>query len=316
MDKVWEIKDPESYLKAKNTAPRPVPLPREERDPASAYNRSLLAWGLGQLYNDQVVKGTVFLVLMLFTIFGTVLGAIYRLELYRVLLSHGISPSTLFLAGEALLFSVLLFWVHNAADAYFFAARRRRTRFIGVNSTVAPSLCSLVLPGWGQYLNGQPVKGAFCASLAVLGVFSVLTSVFTYRIWPFLDAGTARFTIEGIFAVSLLFLPLVPAIWVFSVHDAFKVSSDDLLKEPLWERMKAAYYRGRTQGWVRGVFPQIQGTFLLVLFLTFFIIVVHFWFPTGFYTRKLAAAQTLLQGRGMTIVPELIGKMLEFIASW
>jgi hypothetical protein len=315
MEKVWEIKDPESYLRGKKIARGPRPALREERDPSSAYNRSLLAWGLGQLYNDQLVKGTVFMVLMLAVFGGTVLGAIYRNEVYRFLLDRGISCSAMFLTAETLLCGVLLFWVYNAADAYSFAARYRRTRFRGIPSRVTPFLCSLLLPGWGQYLNGQPLKGALCASLAVIGVFSVLAVILTFLAWPLLDPTDNRFIVEEIFAVCLLIIPLAPLLWVLSAHDALKVSRDDLLKEPLWERIKAAYYRGRTQGWVRGVFPQIKGTFMLALYLTFFVIVVHYWFPTGFYAKHLTAAQALLRGRGMTIVPELIGKLLTMMAA-
>ena len=314
IEQVWEIKDPEAYLQRKRTATGPRPDTREQKDPSSAYNRSLLVWGLGQLYNDQLIKGAVFMVMMLVVLGSTVLGVIYRIEVHRFLLSRGISRSAMFLAAETLVCCALLFWIHNAADAYHSAARYRRTPFSGVPSRITPFLCSLLVPGWGQYLNGQPVKGALCAGLAVIGVFSVLAAILTFRAWPLLDPADSRFIVEEIFAVCMLIAPVVPLLWTFSAYDALKVSRDEFLKEPLWERIKAAYYRGRTQGWVRGVFPQIKGTFLLVLSLTFFVIVVHYWFPTGFYAKLLSSVQALLQDRGMTIVPELIGKLLAMMA--
>jgi hypothetical protein len=313
MEKVWEIKDPEAYLRGKKRTAGTMRPPREERDPSSAYNRSMLVWGLGQLYNDQLIKGAMFMVMMLVVLGSTVLGVIYQNEVYRFLLSRGISRSAMFLAAETLVCCALLFWVHNAADAYHSAARYRRTPFSGVPSRITPFLCSLLVPGWGQYLNGQPVKGALCAGLAVIGVFSVLAAILTFRAWPLLDPADSRLIVEEIFAVCLLIAPVVPLLWTFSAYDALKVSRDEFLKEPLWERIKAAYYRGRTQGWVRGVFPQIKGTFLLVLFLTFFVVVVHNWFPTGFYARQLSSAHARLQNRGMIIMPELIGKLLAFL---
>jgi len=312
MDKVWEIKDPEAYLKGTKTVPRQMP-PREEKDPAAAYSRSLFCWGLGQLYNDQLVKGAVFMASMLLLFGGTVLAVIYRQFLLDFLTARTVSRSSSFLAAEALLLLVLLFWISNAADAYRRAALSRRTRFPGVSSRVTPLLGSLAVPGWGQFLNGQPIKGSIFSVLAVIGGFSVLSVLLTYLAWPLLEAGDARFLAEGIAATCLLLAPLAPLLWTISAYDAFSVSGDDLLKEPLWERIKAAYYRGRTQGWVRGVFPQIKGTFMLVLFLAFFVIVVHYWFPTGFYARLLESAQTLLRGRGMTIVPELIGRALDAV---
>jgi hypothetical protein len=315
MEKVWEIKDPDAYLRGKKPATGPRPALREEKDPSRAYNLSMFYWGGGQLYNDRLVKGAVFLVSQVLVLAGAVLYVIYDDELVQFLQTRGTSLSSAFLGGEALLFCILLFWVSNAADAYRSAARTRKTRFRGVNSRVTPLLGSLVLPGWGQFLNGQPVKGSFYSALAVVSVFSVLAVVLTFLAWPLLDPTDSRFIVEGISAVCLLIAPLVPLLWTLSAYDALKVSMDDLLKEPLWERIKAAYYRGRTQGWVRGVFPQIKGTFLLVLSLTFFLIVVHYWFPTGFYAKLLASVQALLQDRGMTIVPELIGKLLAMMAA-
>lgn len=310
--KVWEIKDPGTYLKKKRTSTREQ---RQEKDPAAAYSRSILAWGLGQLYNDQVIKGTVFMVAMVLAIFGMVLGIIYRDEIYQFMLGRGISRSSAFLAGEAVLFAALLFWLSNAIDAYRGAARTRRTPFRGVTSRVTPCLGSLFVPGWGQFLNGQPVKGSIFSILAVMAGFSVLSVILTYLAWPFLESGDARFTVEEISAVSLLFLPLAPLLWTFGAYDALKVSHEELLKEPLWERTKAAYYRGRTQGVVRGIFPQIRRTLILVLLLAVFVIIVTFWSPAEFYAGLLKSLRKLLDDRGFAIVPELIDRLLES-AGW
>lgn len=184
-----------------------------------------------------------------------------------------------------------LFWVSNAAEAYRTAARTLKSRFPGVPSRFTPFLGSLLVPGWGQFLNGQPVKGSLFSVLAVITGFSVLSVILTFLAWPRLDAGDARFIIEGIAAVCQLLVPLAPLLWIFSAHDAYKVSREELLKEPLWERIKAAYYRGRTQGLVRGLFPQIMGTFLLVVFLVVLMIVVHYWFPAGFYAKQLSSSR-------------------------
>jgi len=53
---------------------------------------------------------------------------------------------------------------------------------------------------------------------------------------------------------------------------------------------------------------------MLILYLAFFVIVVHYWFPVGFYAKLLSSTQTLLRDRGMTIVPELIDRLLAFMA--
>ncbi|MHB8846636.1 MAG: hypothetical protein ACYC7L_18025 [Nitrospirota bacterium] len=306
--KVWEIKDPGTYLRKEKTSTREL---RQEKDPAQAYSKSIVAWGLGQLYNDQVVKGAVFLVAMVLAVFGIVLGVIYRGEIYQFMLDRGMSRSSAFLALEVALFTALLFWVSNAVDAYRGAARTRKTRFRGVTSRVTPFLGSLAVPGWGQFLNGQPLKGSIFSVLAVIAGFSVLSVVLTNLAWPLLDGGDARFTVEEISTVCLFITPLAPLLWAFGAYDALKVSREELLKEPLWERIKAAYYRGRTQGFVRGIFPQIRRTAVLVLLLAIFVIVVRYWSPAEFYIGELKSMQKLLDDRGMSIVPELIGRLLE-----
>jgi TM2 domain-containing membrane protein YozV len=312
MEKVWEIKDPDSYLRKKTVVRKGPPV--AEKDPAKAYSLSLLCWGGGQLYNNQLAKASVFLITMVLLLVFTVLGATNSAELLKFLHEKKISLSDAFLYAEIALFFIILIWVFNAGDAYHFARRTRRTPFRGVNSKLTPILGSLVLPGWGQFLNGQQLKGSIYAGLSVVSIFSVLSVVLTFLAWPMLDASDTRFLAEGISAVCLIIVPFIPFLWLFSAYDALMVSLDDLKKEPLWERIKAAYYRGRSQGWVRGVFPQIKGTFLLVLVLAFFVIIVHYyWFPKEFYTEQLMSVKQLLSERGMTIVPGLIDRLLMWI---
>jgi TM2 domain-containing membrane protein YozV len=311
MEKVWQIPDPDELLRIPKTGTPKKPAPvREAKDPAKAYTLSTVVWGLGQLYTDQIVKGALFMVLMLLAAAGAVFSFFSWDTVLVFLVLRDLSLSGAFLNLEILLFCLLLLWTYNAGDAYHRAAKSRTTRFRGVSSRVSPVLCSLMVPGWGQYLNGQPVKGGIYRSLSVLAIFSLLSAPAVFLAWPYLEHTNSRFIVEGIFAVSVLGAPLLPLLWAFSVHDAFKVSRDDLLKEPLGERLKAAYYRGRTQGWVRGVFPQVKGTFLLVLFLAFFIIVVDYWFPKSFYVEQLTHLRSTLDHQGMTIVPELIGSIL------
>ncbi len=312
MEKVWEIKDPDSYLKKTKVRKR---SPADEKNPAKAYSLSLLYWGGGQLYNDQIASGAVLLITMVLLIVFAVLGATNFDELLKFLRESDISFSDAFLYLEASLFFIILVWIANAGGAYHHARRSRRTPFRGVNSRVTPLLCSLVLPGWGQFLNGQQLKGSIYASFSIASIFSLLSACLTYLAWPLLDASASRFLVESIFAVCVVIVPLVPFLWLFSAYDAFAVSRDDLKKEPLWERLKAAYYRGRTQGFVRGVVPQIKGTFLLALMLIFFLIVVTFWSPKEFYIERLTDIKKLLDERGMTIVPELIGRMLAWMTA-
>ncbi|MCK9418648.1 MAG: hypothetical protein M0R70_04615 [Nitrospirae bacterium] len=311
MEKIWVIEDPDEYLPSQETmritheSPPPA-----EKNPAAAYTLSLFFWGAGQIYNGQKEKGLWFLFSMLLSYTGVVLSLVYGKPLFHALRSYGISSLVIFMAAEILLFCVLVFWNYNAGDAYHTAVRARKTPFTEVPGRVYPVLCSLLIPGWGQHLNGQPVKGSIFTCCSIFSLFSVVSIPVTLLAWPSLEASAARTTIEGIFTLMVLFAPLIPLLWIFGSFDALKVSLDDFKKEPLSERIKCANYRRRTHGLVGGVIPQIRSTIFLLLFLAFLIIISSHAVPKHFYLDQLVDAQTWLRTRGMTIVPALIGRLL------
>jgi TM2 domain-containing membrane protein YozV len=314
MEKIWAIKDPDTYLSRKKTVVRKQPQ-TAGKNPVKAYNLSLLYWGGGQFYNNQPIKGSIFFMIMMFLFSVAVLLLSNYDQLIPVLREHGIILSNAFLALEVVLFLIFLFWAFNASDAYHHARRSRRIPFRGIDSKLAPMIGSLLLPGWGQFMNGQELKGSIHTSLGVVGFFSAISVVLTYLAWPLLDTSDTRFLVESIFAVSLIIVPFVPLLHLYSSLEALKVSLDDLKKEPLWERIKAAYYRGRSQGLVKGVFPRIKSTCLLFLVFIFFAIVVYYWFPKAFYSAKITNIKQMLSGRGMIIIPDLINHLLVWIES-
>jgi TM2 domain-containing membrane protein YozV len=312
MEKVWEIKDPDEYLKRRKTKKQQA-APRIERNPARAYTLSLLVWGSGQSYNEQYGKSLVFQALLIVLIVGAVVAGIFNDRLLLFMKTNQIPFSQAYLFVESLFFIILVFWISVAGDAYRTAARSRATRFTGLPSRVVPCLCSLLFPGWGQFLNGQPVKGAFFSAVSVFSLFAIVSIPVTLLSWHALEASDARFIVETIFAVTVLYAPLIPVLWLFSAYDALKVSVDELKKEPLWERVKAAYYRGRTQGWVRGVFPQIRSTLFLILFLIVLVFVISHTLPAGFYAGLLGSVSSSLRRLGMSILPEIIDQAVPII---
>jgi TM2 domain-containing membrane protein YozV len=312
MDKVWEIKNPEEYLKS-SKAKRPQ-APRVERNPARAYTLSLLLWGAGQSYNKDHGKALALQLLLLALAVGTVVAAIFNDRLLLFLQASHIPPSQSFLFVESLFFSILVFWVSIAGEAYRTAARSRSARFPGIQSQVYPCLCSLLFPGWGQFLNGQPVKGASFSVVSVFGFFALVSIPATMLFWPSLDASDTRFIVEAIFAAAVLYAPLILLLWLFSAYDALTVSLDELKKEPLWERIKAANNRRRTQGWVRGVFPHIRSTLVLMLVLLVLSLIISRTLPAGFYAGLLGAVSTALRRQGMIILPEIIDRAIPVIA--
>jgi TM2 domain-containing membrane protein YozV len=314
MEKIWEIEDPDERPRRRKTkVVIAAERSRLEKDPAKAYSLSLIFWGGGQLYNDQLVKGALFLFAMVLTYGGAVLSIIYRAAILRFLRVHEVSLAGACLSVQVLMLCVLLFWTYNAGDAYHTAGRTRKTSFHGVQSRLYPALCSLLVPGWGQFLNGQPVKGSIYAALSVIGFFSALMITVTFLAWPLLDVSDTRYIVEGVAAVALFIVPLVPPLWALSCYDALRVSLDDYLKEPLRERIKAANNRRRTQGWVQGLFPQIRMTAVFFLFLVFLAVLAYYYIPLDYYVERLTRVQERLARRGMTILPELIQRVLSLM---
>ncbi len=308
MEKIWVIEDPDEKARTRKT--KDTGFLRDQKSPAVAHSLSMLLWGAGQFHADLVIKGLAFFFLMLLVASGAVLAVLNRTAILDVLRSRGIALSDVFLLVECFLLVVLVFWVYNAADAYHLAARVRSRPFTGVKNRVFPFLCSLLVPGWGQYLNGQPVKGGFYASLSVIGIFALLSVVLTPLAWPVLEASRSRDIIEEVFAAAVLIAVFVPFVWIIGSYDALKVSLDDYLKEPFLERVKAMNNRRRTQGWVRGVFPRIGNIFILALVLAVFFAAAHWVFPERYYVSLLDSAGQHLRHQGMTIVPEMIRTML------
>jgi TM2 domain-containing membrane protein YozV len=233
--------------------------------------------------------------------------------LFHMLRSHDISCLSIFIAAEVLFFGALVFWSYNAGDAYHTTVRERTTPFTEVPSRVLPLLCSLLIPGWGQHLNGQPVKGGLFAFFSIFSLFTIVSIPATLLVWPSLEASEARTTIEWIFTLMVLFAPVIPVIWIFGSFDAFKVSIDDLKKEPFLDRIKYANNRFRMQGFVRGVIPHIRSTIFLLLLLVFLFIISSYAVNRHFYIDQLAEARTWLQKQGMMIMPALIGRLISGI---
>lgn len=315
MEKIWEIKDPEQYFRKKKRKTRELP-PAIQKNPARAYTLSLFFWGGGQTYNEQRGKGVLLQLLLIMFCVGIALSLFYGKPLLEFLRSHGISNADAFLGAEALLFFVLIVWRYNAGDAYHTAVKMNKKKFRGIQNRVYPFLCSLLLPGWGQFLNGQPVKGSIFSAFSTIALFSLISIPAAFAAWPFLEDSETRFIVEEILFLTVLFAPLIPFIWLFGSFDALKVSLDELKKEPFFERVRSANNRRRTQGWVRGVFPQFKSTAILGFVLVFLVIAAYYYVPahTSYYRDQLADAQARLQKQGMTLVPELINRLLSLMA--
>lgn len=313
-EKVWVVEDPDEKPQRTTRVIREETQVRKEKSPAVAYTLSTLFWGAGQLYNGERTKGMVFLFIMFSVLAVAVSAFLFSAPLMQLLKSQNIPLSDFFLALEILVLCLLIFWKYTAGNAYHHVLSERRSPFGGVQSKALPLLASLLVPGWGQFLNAQPIKGSIYAGFSIFSLFSLCAIPATIFSWPLLNPSDTRFIVEAIFTLALLFAPLIPFVWIIGSFDAWKVSAEDLKKEPLLDRIKYANNRRRNQGWVRGVFPRIKSTIFLALFLVLLAVVVYYYyFPKNFYSSQVTAVQVYLRKLGMTLTPDLIDRMREVL---
>ncbi len=316
MAKSWRIKDADPYFYRLGVKRATHGMPFvDDKNPATAFTLSLLFCGAGQSYSEQRIKAVLLQALTLLFLIGTASALLFRTELLAYLPAHEVPLTRAFLATDAALFLWLIFWFWNAVDAYRAAAKARRLPFRGVESRVLPALSSLFVPGWGQFMNGQPLKGMLLSVFSVLNIFSLVTIGAVLYAWPLLEPVRARIMVEQLFFAALLYAPAIPIISLFSSYDALRVSLDDTKKETLLDRVVLAVTRFRMEGWLKA-FGSPARTLLSALVLAGLVIAVrpHVNLSFSYYAGKLADAQTWSRNQGMKLLPDMIARLLSIIA--
>lgn len=309
---VWVIDDSQGRSISPKAA---APSTRLGKNPALAFSLSLLFWGGGQIYNRQRVLGLLFLLMM--AIFYAILAlAVLFWEFITPFLKSvyiTITPSDAFAACGIFYLSGLIFWSFNALHAYYKATKTRTDPFQGINNRLLPPLCSVLIPGWGQFLNGQPKKGSCFLIFALAGHFVLSALLLIPLLWPALETDMDRLFLERILAIAIILSPLVLLMWGFSIYDAMKVCLDPLKKEPLRKRIEYAINRIRIKGWKRGVISRMKPTLVLGLFLILSLTFGYYYFPQKYYVSMLQNLQIQLSEQKMVLLPQLINRFLQTI---
>ena len=310
-DRVWVLEDPDERPRVRKK-PAVAPSSREpQKNPAVAFTLSLLIWGAGQIYNRQGKIGFLLILLMVNFYLDPVLIWVYRESLTLFLGTVTITSSQRLMAIGAFYLSGLIIWLFNAEHAYYVANKTRTEAFRGIENSLLPAACSLLVPGWGQFLNGQAKKGALFLMFALIGFFAVPALLIIPFFWPRLDTATDRFFWETVLVAVLALSPLILLIWPLSSFDALKVSLDDAKKEPVLKRLEYANNRRRMYGWGRGVFPYFKQTLILGLFLMFSLAVAYYQFPRDYYVARLQSLQVQLSQQHLVLIPRLIDRFLQ-----
>ena len=304
-DKTWVLHDPdEKSISQEDTV-------GFQKNPALAFSLSLLLWGSGQVYNGQRQLGFLFTLFManFYILLGLVM--VYWEFIVSSLKTVPFTYSDIIVACGMFYFIGIAFWIFNALHAYQKATKTRAHPFQGTKNPLLPTFCSFVIPGWGQFLNGQPNKGVFFLIFAMAGLFIVPVLFLIPWIWPTLELTTDRLFLEKVLATALMLSPLVLLMWILSIYDALKVCLDPFKKERLTKRFLYAIKRVRVKGWVWEVIPQVKMTLMLGLFLVFSLTLSHYYFPERHYVALLEHLKMRLSQQEMVLIPHLINRFLQ-----
>lgn len=310
-EKVWHIDDPgEKSSRVKLAKKFNIEKKVKEKSPAIAFSLSLFMWGGGQFYNDQVRWGVFFLLLMVI-FYGVFCALIFSWETVTGYLNYEKIPlDNAFIAlGLFYVFGVLV-WAFNADHAYHNAANQNKEPFHGVDSKVFPFMCSLLVPGWGQFLNGQDKKGGVFLGLVSVSLIFVALMTGIIVFWNSFEVDHYRMFFESVLVISLLYVPFIPLIWLISSYDALKVSIDEVKKESFIKRLKYANNRRKMHGF-RGIMPNYKKTVILGVVLLVLLFSGYVASPQKYYIPYLKSLQARLTYQHMVIIPYTLEQLIK-----
>jgi TM2 domain-containing membrane protein YozV len=263
-----------------------------DKNPALAFSLAMLIWGSGHLYLRRYRIGWLFLAAMV--LYYTLLfwywpGAPGRFGLG-------------FVAG-GLLFGLLGpgCWLINAVDAYYRTQRLRSAPFRGLDRESLALAGSALFPGWGQFLNGQPLKGVVFLLFGGLGLGS-LGLLLTIPFWgPVVATSAIGAFLDRCFAATLVLLPCSLLAWTVSVYDA-AYACRKLLRKKLAQQNPG--YRAGGRGLLRNLLPRSTAVLGLLLALSLGMQFI----PRSFYLDSLDQLGRELAAHHLETAPRLLQK--------
>ena len=198
------------------------PSGHSARPPAAA-SLSLFVWGSGQWLNrDRDLA-------VLLCLWQVLIVALHYLvantwgTLKRMAHIFFISEWEMLLYAAALDFWLIFLLVFNVSQAYR-SAERQRGPCRGLRQPWLSGMLSILVPGWGQIVNGQIGKGSaflfmFVTQVYLLG-FYLLTPL--YRIVSDLDPNQGL--LRDLIWYGKIFTVVSAQLWLLSVYDAVLVA--------------------------------------------------------------------------------------------
>ena len=251
------------------------------------------------MYLGEYRPGAIYMAAMVFFYsFASVL-VYFRNSASRVIAEVGIQPSAFVSGVIASFLAGLLLWVANAVCAYYGAVRLRDEPFLGVEKELWPFFGSLLFPGWGQFLNGQPRKGVFFLLFGAAGIFSACVLFASQYLWPMLNPGPARNVFETCLACALALVPVSLLMWIVSAYDAFR-GSREMFRQRL--SMKNTGYRIGRRWTLRCLIPRGSAVLGLLLAISLGMQFV----PKSYYLDSLEKIRVEMLNSHMQVMPDLV----------
>jgi len=200
-----------------------VPGGKRSARPAGAASLSLYIWGSGQWLNgDRDLAILLSLCQVLIVAVHYLVVATWG-PIRRMAHVFFIEEWELLLGAAAIDFWLIFLLLFNVSQA-FKSAERQKGLFHGLKRPWLSGLASLLVPGWGQLLNGQLRKG-LCFLLAFvvqayLLAFYLMTPL--YRIVSDLDPN--QLLLREIIQYGKVVLVATSLLWMMSVYDAVLVA--------------------------------------------------------------------------------------------
>jgi TM2 domain-containing membrane protein YozV len=287
-----------------------APVKPRELHPALAFSLSALLWGGGQFYAGRRKAGLLYLLLMADFYAFLFIGWTYRHFAARLLEGAHISRSCGLAALGIFFISGLAIWMFGAVQAYYMASKTLSQPFDGVGTPLLPLVCSMAVPGWGQFLNGQAKKGIFFLFFAAAGFVALAALLVVFPLFPSLEPSTARLFLEAVLTGAVIGSPLILLAWTLSVHDAARVCLDRYKKEPLGKRTRNLMNNLRRLQWVRGAARNARRPLALGLMLAVAFAAFRIFFQEDFYVKKFRSIQRGLAGKHMVLLPVVMERVL------
>ena len=184
---------------------------------------SLFICGAGQAYNGQGQMGALLFLTETFVV--ALNWSLSRMwpEAKELADIFGVTDLQIFLTVATLDF-LLVFLAMAAVHQAYRRAERDDGPFGGKDNPILSGLASLIIPGWGQLVNGQPGKAVMFLFCGLTGVFTLVLLLFTPFLAMLNEVNAWRNLSTQLNTGVAAVLAAAGLIWILSIYDAMLVA--------------------------------------------------------------------------------------------